>query len=562
MQKVPWIRRTIDSLAALLILIAILLLLTRSAAGSAVNLTQNWGFEDGFKPNGVGLGWNSFVLNGNVTFANTMEYYWPGAEHTEGETSQLIISKTAFTAGVYQQIGGVTPDVPYAAKAAMLTFFESPAPPTNDGTMQKLVGIDPYGGTNPNSPNIVWSPVDDHDEGPWVDVRVAAVAQASTITLFVRVNCLQPVSHPSLDNQVFIDAVMLAQAPTVSASSPPVSYSPTFSVTWDNGHAAPGGHIVKYDVQYKDDVSGTWILWQDKTSATSGDFTGIVGRTYTFRARAHQRYPDWYNIRLHGTWSEGDTSTRVQAADVQGHVRDNRDVRMLGATVSLVGTGISDDTTDGGHYLLVPPVEGTYDVAAICEGYNSPPEVRGVDLYELPVELDFTVRPQDDVISNGDFEEGLTDWETMPGSVVAPATVGDVVRSGQHSLALGIDSPTSGDCGITQTVHITPTMHMPTLSIWYQTPSTGGEGDDSFEVGIYHGDPWTYHPLALLEPAEEWTHAWLDLSPYTGSAWISFNYRRQGAQDFVVYLDEVSLGRASGGPVKTHFPLLAGTPGD
>jgi hypothetical protein len=326
-KSVPLSLRAVQVLAALLV-VASLLLLTRSAGGSGVNFTQNWGFQDGFEPNGVGLEWQPFVLAGNVTFANTIQYFWPGAEHTEGDTSQLIISKTAFTAGVYQRISGVTPGVPYAAKAATLTFFESPAPPTNHGTMQKLVGIDPYGGTDPNSSHIVWSPVDDHDEGPWVDVRVAAVARSSTITLFVRVNCLEPASDPSLDNQVFIDAVMLAQAPTVSASSPPISYSPTFLVSWDNGQAAPGGSIVKYDVQHKNDVDHTWVLWQDKTAATSASFTGVVGRTYTFRARAHQRYTDWYNIRLFGAWSDGDTTTTVTTiGGAEGYVRDNRGLR-------------------------------------------------------------------------------------------------------------------------------------------------------------------------------------------------------------------------------------------
>ncbi|NIN64330.1 MAG: hypothetical protein GTO63_06445, partial [Anaerolineae bacterium] len=557
MQWFSLIRRTFDFLAALLILLAILLLLTRSAAGAGVNLTQNWGFEDGFKPNGVGLGWKRFVLKGNVSFANTIEYFWPGAEHTEGETSQLIISKTAFTAGIYQQISGVTPGQHYGAKAAMLTFFESPAPPTNDGTMQKLVGIDPYGGTDPNSPNIVWSLIDDHDEGPWVRMGVAVVAQASTITLFVRVNCLQPVSHPpSLDNQVFIDAVMLAQAPTVSASSPPVSYSPTFTVTWEDGQAAPGGHITKYDVQYKDDVNDEWVFWHETTTLTSDLFTGVVGRTYTFRARARQLYTDWYDIRLYGAWSDGDSSTYVTTiGGVQGYVRDNRDIRMLGGWVTLVGTGIADDTASGGQYHLVPPVGGTYDVFVTCDGYNSPPEVRGVDLYEPVVELDFTVRPQDDVISNGDFEDGLNGWETVTGSTAAPVAVDDVVRSGDYSLALGEDMLISGDCGITQTVYITPTMYLPTLSFWHRTLSTGGDGNDFFQVGLYQGDPGTYHPLLTVEPVDQWTHAWLDLSSYSGSASIYFNYHREGAQDFVVYLDEVSLGRASGGPHKTYLPL-------
>lgn len=555
MKKTSLIAKIADLLAVLLVLTS-LLLLTRSAAAIDVNLTQNWGFEEGFKANGVGVGWYSFVLSGDVTFDNTIDYFWPGAEHTEGETSQLIISQTAFSAGVYQQISGVTPGVPYGAKAAMLTFFESSAPPTYPGTMHKIVGIDPYGGTDPESPNVVWSPIDAHDEGPWVDVRVGAVAQSATITLFVRVNCLEPVSDPSFDNQVFIDAVMLAEAPTVSASSPSISYSLSFTVTWDNGQAAPGGHIVKYDVQYKDDTQEVWTLWQDKTSATSAVFTGVEGHTYTFRARAWQKYTDWHNIRLLGAWSSGDTSTLVTlTGGVEGYVRDNRDIRIHGSTVSILGTDSSVETT-GGHYHLVPPVPGTYHVAASSPGYGAPPEVRDVELYEPVVELDFTLRPRNDVISNGDFEEGLDGWETAAGSVVSPTIVTDVVRSGGHSLALGLDSPSSGDCGITQSVHITATMYEPTLSFWYRAPSADGTGDDRFDVGIYHGDPMSYHPLSTVEPNEEWAHAWFDLSAYTGPAWICFNYHREGAADMVVYVDEVSLGRASGGPITTHLPLV------
>jgi hypothetical protein len=558
MDKVRQMKRVARSLPGFLLLLSFLLAGVPSASGASVNLTQNWGFEEGFKANGVGLGWNPFVLSGNVTFANTIEYFWPGAEHTEGETSQLLISKTAFSAGLYQQIGGVTVGNPYGAKAAMLTLFESSAPPTNDGTMQKLVGIDPYGGTNPNSPHIVWSPVDDHDEAPWVDVRVAAVAMSSTITLFVRVNCLQPVSHPSLDNQVFVDAVMLTQAPTVSASSPPVSYSPTFTVTWANGQPAPGGYIVKYDVEYKDDVHNTWILWQYKTRDASAQFTGLVGTTYTFRARAYERYTAWYDVRLVGAWSNGDTTTKVATiGGVEGYVKDNRDIPLLSATVNLVGTGISSDTRDGGHYSLTPSSTGTYDMLASGLGYHAPPEIRDVEIQYDVVALDFTLRPRDDVVQNGDFEEGLTNWLTVAGSLVAPVVTEDEVRSGSHSLALGKDSTTSGTCALTQTLYVTPTMYMPTLSFWYRAPATGSEGDDSFEVGIYHGDPWAYHALLTVDPSQQWTHAWVDVSPYTGTAWISFSYHRDGSQDFTVYLDEVSLGRASGGPNRAYLPLCA-----
>lgn len=556
MNTVPPVWKRASFLATILVLLS-LILLTRSAASSTVNLTQNWGFEEGFAGNGVGLGWTPFVLQGNVTFADTVDVYWYGAEHTEGETSQLIISDDAFVAGIYQQISGVTPDAPYAAKAAMLTFFESPAPPTNDHTMQKLVGIDPYGGDDPESPNIVWSPIDDHDEAPWVDVRVAAVAKASTITLFVRVNCLSAVSHPpSLDNQVFIDAVMLAQAPTVGASSPAVSYTPDFTVSWDDAQAAPGGHIVKYDVEYKDDVNDTWTLWKEKVSGTSSVFTGVNGRTYTFHARAYERYTAWEDIRLSGPWSEETATTVHVMGGAEGYVRDNRDIPMTGATVAISGTGSSALTGSGGYYHVLPPLPGTYDVAASFGKYDSPPEFRDIFFDEPVVELDFTVRPWDDVVSNGDFEEGLDGWATLA-DAGPPTVVTDVVRSGGYSLALGRDSTVAGECAVTQTVYVTDTMYMPTLSFWYRTPlEQGADGGDVFKVGIYHGDLPTYVLLSAIPPTEQWTHAWFDVPSYTGSAHVSFNYHREDTQDLIVYLDEVSLGRMSGGPNKAYLPLI------
>jgi len=180
--------------------------------------------------------------------------------------------------------------------------------------------------------------------------------------------------------------------------------------------------------------------------------------------------------------------------------------------------------------------------------------VRGVDLQENVVSLDFTLRPRDDVVQNADFEDGLANWHTVAGGVVDPVVVDEGIRSGGHSLALGKDSTASGTCAVTQTVYITPTMYMPTLSFWYRAP--GANSDDSFEVGIYHGDPWTYQALSSVEANDEWTHAWLDVSAYTGTASISFAYHHgEGTEDFTVYLDEVSLGRASGGPFRCYLPL-------
>jgi len=64
--------------------------------------------------------------------------------------------------------------------------------------MHTRVGIDPYGGTNPWSPNIVWSPeINAYDQ--WTLFSVDAVAQAGTVTVFTH-------SHADWFDSVFRNA--------------------------------------------------------------------------------------------------------------------------------------------------------------------------------------------------------------------------------------------------------------------------------------------------------------------------------------------------------------------
>jgi hypothetical protein len=242
-------------------------------------------------------------------------------ERIEGETSQLIVSTQPYSAGIWQQVAGLTPGIGYGFHAAMLTIYQTSAPPAVDGTMIKQVGIDPTGGTDPQAPTVVWSDPDDHDEGPWdINQRTAVYAQGPAMTVFVRV--ISPHGSGGLPflNYSFLDSAILAQTPVVTASSPGLSPHPFFSVSWKDAQPAPGSDELRwYDVQWLDEAEGVWRDWLTRTKDLRAAFAGDWGHTYRFRARVWQRYPN--GAHLYGPYRpQGDTSTTVVGATDRVHL--------------------------------------------------------------------------------------------------------------------------------------------------------------------------------------------------------------------------------------------------
>jgi hypothetical protein len=182
-------------------------------------------------------------------------------ERIEGETSQLVFSSEAYTAGLWQRVEGLTPGLGYGFTAAMLTIYETSAQPPVDGTMIKQVGIDPAGGTDPSSPSIVWSEPNGEDQAWDIDNRTAIFAQGPAATVFVRVSSLYPARDPSLLNLSFLDSATLAQTASVSAVSPAESTGTQFTVRWDNAVGSPDATIRWYDVQWSDAAVGVWHEW-------------------------------------------------------------------------------------------------------------------------------------------------------------------------------------------------------------------------------------------------------------------------------------------------------------
>ena len=163
------------------------------------NLTYNCQFNKSF-PGGVPEGWTRFDEAGNPAFDQSHDTPFDG-------TSLRIWSDwVPFTSGIYQQVPNVTPGAAYIAAigwAPATTNWER-----QEGYIERMLGIDPLGGTDSTSPNVVWGPVySGKSRAP--DLSVSAVAQNTTITVFVRVRV--PQSHGV--EQAFLDAVGLKPDP-------------------------------------------------------------------------------------------------------------------------------------------------------------------------------------------------------------------------------------------------------------------------------------------------------------------------------------------------------------
>ncbi len=545
----------------------------------------------------VATGWQRFWYDG-------LEPYWMDTrvfaeshlgsghvEKVEGETSQLIIATEPYTAGIQQTVGGLTPGLGYGFHAAMLTIYQTSAPPAVDGTMFKQVGIDPAGGTDPQAPGVVWSPPNDRDEFLDIQQRVAVYAEAPTMTVFVRV--LSPYESGGLPylNYSFLDSAILARTPVVTATSPATTDLPIFTVRWDNAQVAPGGGELKWhDVQWLDEAEGVWHDWITMTYDLEENFVGEEGHAYRFRARAWQRYPN--NAHLYGPYRpEGDTRTVVGGPQLVGRVVTNEGLPLAGATVAVSGTAYAATTGGDGFYALdVLPWPDPQAVVASHPRWQSPSPAYDVTFGPTDtVALLWAMRPLDDRVVNGEFEKGLDGWSLDVADVVTPAVVTAPVHTGRFALSLGGQQPFSGTVGVSQTVVLTDAWE-PGLSFWYRPAATATEGVFNVvltvvtETTMVSGTAsllqatapltapitttrrvTTTYVLTPLLAVSGWEHVWAPLGPpkvaLTATTTVHFLAWTEGVTDVVrVYVDEVSLGSTPGGPHEVYLPLVMRTP--
>ncbi len=178
------------------------------------NLDGPYNAPDGHPDWRLPQGWAPFVLSGGLSYQQHVDTYW-GAP-----SLNMWSDGGVFVAGIYTQVGGLTPGTAYKASIGW-------GAPTEPDAFGRRLGIDPTGGADPNAATVVWGPMhrgpgavlNNSDPGK-VNIDVSAVAQSSTVTVFVFVDH----NYSTGTNSIFIDAVSLfvdPGQPTVGPTNTP-----------------------------------------------------------------------------------------------------------------------------------------------------------------------------------------------------------------------------------------------------------------------------------------------------------------------------------------------------
>ncbi|MFP3896727.1 MAG: SdrD B-like domain-containing protein [Anaerolineales bacterium] len=198
------------------------------------NVAVNPGFEHGFSTRdgisevSVANGWHPFWqegprqeegLNHRPEFKPEDAARFGYRRVREGNWAQKMFTTYAtHHAGVLQQINVPRGSVVSLSAWGQAWSSERDNPDeSRDGKYYLSVGIDPTGGTNFTSENIVWSERNTTLD-QWVQLTVQAQAQADTVTVFLRGDAEWPVKH----NDAYFDEVCV----TYVAPTPPPTPTP------------------------------------------------------------------------------------------------------------------------------------------------------------------------------------------------------------------------------------------------------------------------------------------------------------------------------------------------
>ena len=119
-------------------------------------------------------------------------------------------------AGVYQQVSGIKPGTQLQFSIYMQAWStpENLGPSLLTQNMGMRIGIDPFGGTNAFSPNVIWTTPNDTFDA-WGLYTVQAAAQASTVTVFTRSTPFYGFQH----NDMYLDDASLVAVGAGGSSS-------------------------------------------------------------------------------------------------------------------------------------------------------------------------------------------------------------------------------------------------------------------------------------------------------------------------------------------------------
>ncbi|MBN1889227.1 MAG: PD40 domain-containing protein [Thermoflexales bacterium] len=384
---------------------------------------------------------------------------------------------------------------------------------------------------------------------PWRDffsgAQSASIypARANEGTIEFRCRARDRAGNVSGWTEAVSSATLDATNPGSSVSVPMCARaSQAANIQWSGYDSGSG--IASYDVFVREGDSGNWTVWKDTVTHTQAVFTGIAGRTYSFRSQARDlagHTEPWQPT------PQASLSFYSQVVSVT--TRNNRGDPVMRPRLDLAPSAPCVESSPiFGRDNLYLDQAGHYALQASAAGYGILPPMT-LDITR-DMSLDLFLPPQDDAVRNGGFEAGsLGEWSIAGNGAHADA---GMPHSGAYALKLV--SPATGTLVlpyvVTQTVALGQAMHEPTLSFMYNIPQDLQGVFSVWIVGIT-----STSVLSTGAATEGWVHAWTDLSAYAGqSITLSFELSDTVAP---VWIDEVSVGSWRALPHYTFLPLVS-----
>jgi len=239
----------------------------------------------GEPPRQIPDGWTEFVLSGEPNFVNDPHSFFGSG------TLRIWSSGGTFKAGIYTQVG-VTPGAGYRASIG----WGAPNAPDHFG---RQLGIDPTGGTDPNSPTVIWGNMHWGEgrilnyppgEGPNIDLRVRATS--GTMTVFFLTD------HPTStgDNLIYVDAIALypdESAPAVEIPPTPTPVPPTDTPVPEQVVAAAAFVAQPTDTPIPPTLTATPLPTDTPLPTATPTATDTPTPTYTPTATATATWTPW-----------------------------------------------------------------------------------------------------------------------------------------------------------------------------------------------------------------------------------------------------------------------------
>ncbi len=198
----------------------------------AENIMPNCNFDNGLN------GWVPYLETGA---ANVSVLQGGGECHAPLCPAAYIVTESHFIGGIYQQVPVAKGNTYYAniVWLAFDSFVNDPSINAVVGGIGRRIGIDPFGGVDPKSENIIWSEDNWRNDCKICNVEQAvATAQADTITVFIRIDdtwrpraAEKGYTIPPSKDQFWLDDIGLKQidgsaVPQAAPTEPPPTDTP------------------------------------------------------------------------------------------------------------------------------------------------------------------------------------------------------------------------------------------------------------------------------------------------------------------------------------------------